>query len=172
MSRTNPSRKKPCAAKKTLLIYGEGLDEKKFVEHLRGIYAKDSGVKVSIRRGKGGSPKDIIIQAAKEFGEFDKRVVVVDTDRGAQEVSDAREEAQGKNIELIENSPCLEALLLSILDNGKSFSSKTSKWCKKEFQSKYGSSNWGNIFTKKLLDERRKNIEKLNKLIGLISNEQ
>ena len=54
MSRSDPDKKKRRAASQTLLMYGEGLGEEVFLKYLRGLYARDSGVAVTIRNGKGG----------------------------------------------------------------------------------------------------------------------
>jgi hypothetical protein len=61
MSRTNPYKKKRRAAKQTLLMYGEGLGEEVFLKHLKRLYAKDSGVAITIRNGKGGGFKNIVM---------------------------------------------------------------------------------------------------------------
>ena len=61
MSRTNPYKKKRRAASQTLLMYGEGLGEETFLKYLKGLYARDSGVAVTIRNGKGGNVVNIFI---------------------------------------------------------------------------------------------------------------
>ena len=61
-------------------MFGEGLGEEIFLKHLRGLYAKDSGVSVMIRKGKGGTPRNIVIGAANEIGSFDRRVAILDND--------------------------------------------------------------------------------------------
>lgn len=173
MSRTNPFKKKRRVARQTLLMYGEGLGEEMFLKHLRRLYAHNSGVKVKIKKGRGGTPRDVVVGATNEVGSYDKRIVVVDNDKGKQEIENARKEARARNIELLENSPCLEALLLSILNGGKSFVNKKSSWCKSEFQSRYIEKKkrrelceYEKIFPKKLLDIQRINITGLDVLIS------
>ncbi len=175
MSRTNPYKKKRHAAKQTLLIYGEGLGEEMFLKYLRGLYNRNSGISVTIRNGKGGTPKDVVVCAVNEIGGFDNRIVVVDNDKGEQEITGARKEAKSRSIELIENLPCLEALLLSVLREGELFINKTSAWCKKEFESDYiekkkrrDINEYKKTFPKALFEERRKSITELNKLISLM----
>lgn len=177
MSRTNPFKKKRRRAKQTLLMYGEGLGEEVFLKHLRGLYAYNSGVKVNIRNGKGGTPKNVVIGAANEIGSFDRRIVVVDNDKGRQEMESARKEAKIRGIDLLEHLPCLEGMLLSIFNSGKSFTNKKSSWCKKEFQSRYiekkkrrESCEYEKIFPKKLLDRQRVNIVELDTLISSMEN--
>lgn len=177
MSRTNPYKKKRRSASRTLLMYGEGLGEEIFLKYLRGLYSRDSGVAITIRNGKGGTATNIITDAINEPGAFDRRIVILDNDKNEQEMNRARAQAKQKGVELLENSPCLEATLLSILRNGQSFSSKTSAWCKSEFESNYLGKKkrielgeYGKIFSKTILDTQRANISELNALISLMEH--
>jgi hypothetical protein len=156
-------------------MYGEGLGEEMFLRHLRGLYSHDSGVAVTIRNGKGGTATNIIISAAHEPGAFDRRVVILDNDKSEQEMNSARTEAREKGIELLENSPCLEATLLAILRAGQSFSGKTSAWCKSEFESNYLNKKkrteldgYSRIFPKTIIETQRVCIAELNMLISLM----
>ncbi len=146
-----------------------------FLKYLRRLYNRDSGVAITIRNGKGGSPRDVLMCAVNEIGAFDKRVVVVDNDKGGGEMTDARNEAKNRGIEWIENSPCLEALLLSILQEGESFSNKDSRFCKKEFQSNYIEKKkrkkvikYEKVFPKKILDKMQGKISNLEKLVNFM----
>lgn len=173
MSRTNPYKKKRRAASQTLLMYGEGLGEEMFLRYLKGLYARDSGVAVTIRNGKGGNAVNIVIDASNAPGGFDKRVVVLDNDKGDIEMKQARLEATSRGIELIENTPCLEAVLLAVLNDGKNYSDKQSAWCKQQFQSDYLDkkkrtelNEYGKIFPKILLDKQRVRVRELGMLIS------
>ena len=175
MSRTNPYKKKRRSASRTLLMYGEGLGEEMFLKYLRSLYSRDSGVAVTIRNGKGGNALNIIVNAVNEPGDFDRRIVILDNDKDEQEMNKARTEAKQKGIEVLENSPCLEATLLAILRSNQSFSNKTSAWCKNEFQSNYMDkkkrtevSEYAKIFPKTILDSQRINVSGLNILISLM----
>jgi len=175
MSRTNPYKKKRRSASRTLLMYGEGLGEEMFLKHLRGLYSRDSGVAVTIRNGKGGTATNIITNAVNEPGAFDRRIVILDNDKSEQEMNQARMEANQRGIELLENSPCLEATLLAILRPGQSFSGKTSAWCKSEFESNYLNKRkrtelgeYAKFFPKTTLDARRANVTEMNTLISLM----
>lgn len=177
MSRTNPYKKKRRSASRTLLMYGEGLGEEMFLKYLRGLYSRDSGVAITIRNGKGGTATNIITNAVNEPGAFDRRIVILDNDKSEQEMNHARTEAKQRGVELLENSPCLEATLLSILRNGQSFSNKTSAWCKSEFESNYLDKKkrtelgeYGKIFSKTILDTQRANVPELNTLISLMEH--
>jgi hypothetical protein len=170
MSRTNPYKKKKRQANKTLLVFGEGFGEEMFLKHLKSLYSYKSNVAITIKKGKGGDAKNIVIDAAKIPGAFDRKIVILDNDKTKTEMAKARQEAKNRGIELIENTPCLEHLLVSILDEKPS--GKNSNWCKGEFESKYidkkkrgEPSEYIKLFPKKLLDDKRSEISGLNKLI-------
>jgi len=118
-------------------MYGEGLGEEIFLKYLRSLYAYNSGVSVTIRNGKGGNSKNIVINAINEPGDFERRIVILDNDKSQMEMTDALEEAKKRGVEILENSPCLEATLLLIFRPGKNFSTKKSSWRKSEFESNY-----------------------------------
>lgn len=175
MSRSNPYKKKRRSASRTLLMYGEGLGEEMFLKYLRGLYSRDSGVAVTIRNGKGGNATNIIINAVNEPGAFDRRIVILDNDKSAQEMNHARREARQKGVELLENSPCFEATLLVILRPRQSFLGRTSAWCKSEFESNYLDKKkrtelgeYDKIFPKITLTAQRRNVPELNTLISLM----
>lgn len=174
MSRTNPNKKKPRFARATLLVFGEGMGEGVFLRHLKSLYSRNSGVSVKILSGKGGSPESIVIEASRVEGGFDRKVVVLDGDKSVSEMALGRQEADKRKIELAEHRPCLEAVMLSVL-NGGDYSGKGSKWCKSKFESKYLGrkkrdevSEYGKIFPKTLLDSQRLVLPELNKLIHLM----
>jgi len=175
MSRTNPLKKKRRAASRTLLMYGEGLEDEIFLKHVRALYSRDSGVGVTIRNGKGGNPADIVINAANQPGEFSQRIVMLDNDASEADMNLARQEAKKRNITLLENTPCLEAILLAILNGGKSYADKQSPWCKREFESKHLDSKkrtdvreYEKLFPKATLDAVRSKVPELDKIISLM----
>jgi hypothetical protein len=175
MSRSNPYKKKIRAAKKTILIYGEGQSEEIFLKHLRKLFAKNSGVALTIKKGKGGTPKGVVEIAIKYSGDFDRRIVVIDNDKSKTEMMAARNLAEEHKVALIENTPCLEGLLLSILDTNATFKSKTSAWCKSEFEKKYISKKqrteiyrYDELFTIKKIEDKRKTITELNEIITIM----
>ena len=175
MSRSNPNKKKRRYSNRTLLMFGEGLGEEIFLKYLRSIYSKNSGTSIKIRNGRGGNAVDIVLDAMREPGDFDRRIVILDNDKPKNEMDSARNQASKLAVELIENSPCLEATLLSILRSGQSFASRDSVWCKKEFESNYldkkrrmDISEYGKFFPKILLDAQRIKILELNIFISLM----
>ncbi|MEA1925950.1 MAG: RloB domain-containing protein [Patescibacteria group bacterium] len=174
MSRTNPYKKKKRRARKTLLMFGEGFNEEIFLKHLRKLYSYNSGTATKVKSGKGGDAQSIIIDADKTYGAFDRKIVVLDNDKPKNEMVKARQEAKRRKIELIENTPCLEFLLMSIII-GKKLNEKNSSWYKSEFESKYldrkkrrEPNEYDKLFPKKLLDSKRPAILELNKLISIM----
>src|SRR6056297_3578175 len=161
MSRSNPYKRKKRYAKKTLLMYGEGLHEEIFLKYLRGLYSYKSGIRTKVRNGKGGSADSVVISAIREPGYFNKKVVILDKDRTRKEMQRSQALANKNNIELLINNPCFDALLLSILEKNTVFKSKKSEWCKKKFESEYLNKNkridkseYCKIFPKSLLNKR------------------
>ncbi len=176
MSRTNPYKIKRRSASKIILIHGEGKEDCVFLTLLRIFYSKDCNVSCKISRGKGGSADGLVLEAYKIQGAYDRKIVVLDDDKPKVEISKARQLAQQKNIKLIEHTPCIEAVLLTILE-GKSFKQRSSVWCKKEFESKYIDekersevSKYQRLFPKELLEVKRQVVKELDLLIRLFEN--
>ncbi len=172
MSRTNPFKIKRRHASKTLLIFGEGLGEEMFLKYLKSIYACDCNVAITIRKGKGGDAKSIVVDASKIPGAFDRKIVVLDNDKSAEEMKKARQEAKNRGIEMIENTPCLEFLLLNILGAN---TQSNSAFCKSEFESKYiakqrrGDVNrYKELFPKEKLEKKRGTINVLGRLVTIM----
>lgn len=101
----------------TLLIVGEGAHDKAFLDHLKSLYdGRESGQRVKIESGDGGSPHDLIKNTIKKIShvDYDKVIIFMDSDVEIK-ISD-RSEAKRKNITLILSEPiCLEGYLLKLL---------------------------------------------------------
>lgn len=176
MSRTNPAKKKVRSANRTVLLHGEGQHEEVFLKHLKSLYSFGRNINVKIQRGRGGDQSGMVTHVVNTVGSFDKRFVVLDNDRGEKSISAARKNAREHSIGLIENSPCIEAVLLAILNDGNSFKERESKWCKKHFETKYMNENkkydvkeYSKIFPKALLDKQKDKVPELKVLIDIIS---
>ena len=172
MSRTNPYKLKRRHANKTLLIFGEGFSEEIFLKYLKSIYSFNKNVAITIKRGKGGTPYNVVLDANKIPGAFDRRTVIIDNDKPKTEIQKARSIAKEKNIELIENTPCLESLFITILD--KKYN-QNSNWFKHKFESKYLDrkkrdelAEYTKLFPKKLLEKKKADIIELKKLISIM----
>lgn len=166
-------------AKRTILFYVEGSSEEVFLKHLRRTYARNSGVAVTIRNGQGGSADGIVQRASCYPGGFDRRVAVLDNDKSKSEMAKARELAKAGDIGMVENCPCLEALLLRILNDGKILDGEKSGYYKKEFEKKHICENkrcdideYAKIFPKNILDGNRKKAKELDEIIGLMEGKK
>ncbi len=166
-------------AKCTILFYVEGSSEEVFLKHLRRTYARNSGVAVTIRNGQGGSADGIVQRAICYPGGFDRRVAVLDNDKPKNEMAKARALAKTAGVEIIENCPCLEALLLRILNGGKILEDANSKYYKKEFEKKHiceskrcNIDEYAKIFPKNVLDGSRKKVKELGRIVGLMENKK
>lgn len=113
MSRSNPYKLKPRTTRATAQIVCEGFTEEAFCKHLKSIYARDCGVCVSIFNARGGSPDDII-QLALRRKSYDRTVVFFDADKPLSDK--AKKKALSARYQLVVSAPCVEGLLLSLLN--------------------------------------------------------
>lgn len=157
--------------KKTIFFFGEGLGEVVFLKHLKSLYSYTKKTFIRIVMGRGGTAEKIVSDASRQVGDFNKKVIVLDNDKPKKEMIKARQLARSKKFELIENTPCLEYILLSILLDKQKLKKKSS-WCKKQFKSNYISktkrkdqSEYVKLFPKKLLEKKKRKIKELNKMI-------
>lgn len=91
----------------------------------------------------------------------------------------ARELAKAGGVDVIENSPCLEALLLRVLNGGKILEDGDSKYYKKEFEKKHiceskrcDIDEYAKIFPKNILDGSRKKVKELGEIVGLMEGKK
>ncbi len=164
--------------RKTRLIFTEGLHEEMFLKLLQFHYGHKK-VSIKIKKGRGGSPEQLVIESSRLFGEFNERVVVFDIDKTKTEIDAATKKAKELSIVLVKNFPCLDSVLLAILDSARDYSNKKSEWCKKEFQDKYipkgdrdDLRKYKKVFPINLLDKRRKNYAPLDIMINLIESKK
>jgi hypothetical protein len=158
-----------------MLIYCEGQAEAVFLKYLRSLYSFNVGVNIIIKKGKGGTAHGIINGAINYMGDFDLRVAVIDNDKSKKEMDEARKKAKDRSIKLIENTPCLESLLLVILGDGNNMAIKSSARCKSEFEKRYIERQqrgellvYKKVFPKSLLNRARKTVVELDKIISLM----
>ncbi|NTU46722.1 hypothetical protein HGA88_03780 [Candidatus Roizmanbacteria bacterium] len=160
--------------KKTILIVGEGKDEEVFLKYLRQAVQCSDEVDITIKQGKGGSPRDIVHVAVKDFAAYDHKLVMLDSGPTRQAMLEAKEYA-GSSVQFLINTPCLEALLLSILEKDKDYSNKKESECKKIFETNYIPKNrrdefnhYAKHFPLKLLQNRRKVISILDTIMRIV----
>jgi hypothetical protein len=100
----------------TLLAVGEGDSEEAFLKHLRSLYCADhAGVSVTVRNAHGKGPGNVVSTALGHLRNraYDRSLALLDTDLAWTKKD--REAARKANLHLIGSTPCLEGLLLKIL---------------------------------------------------------
>ena len=158
----------------TVFGFGEGEAERVFLKHLRSLYA---GNKTSVRVDDAGGkdPSYILEKAVRVRGDicYNYSFVLVDTDRTWPQ--SLRSKAKKKGIELIESSPCLEGLLLSILEPTIDRLNWPSSNCKRHFQSAYlhtdriiTDNDCKRLFPITILDQAKANIQPLGRVIEIM----
>lgn len=158
--------------KATLLAAGEGVVDKAFINHMKGIYAR--GVKtqtVTVDAADGGSPQDMINYLVRKnrHASFDRKVLLLDSDVTIPQ--QARDKARKSGIELIESTPlCLEGMLLELLGQQVSRSAVS---CKSTLHSQLSGeptnkNSYSPLFDKPVLDASTK--QQIERLIALLEN--
>ena len=109
-------RKATRTQRKTLLVVGEGHTEVAFLNYLKTLYCRGSGsvhVKVDNAHGKG--PENVVDTAlrVRRRGQYDKVAAVLDTDIPWTDL--LKRLARTEEVELIGNTPCIEALFLRVM---------------------------------------------------------
>lgn len=166
MSRSNPFKRKPRAARHTTLIVVEGETDEVFLKHLKIHFGKDSGSRVTVKSARGNA--DAVLKAAiHSFEAFDRRVVLFDNDWQPQ----ARHLAAAKKrkIQLLRCTPCIEGLLLAVLGEK---SSGNSAECKRRLEQMTGQSltdlqTYRKYFPPTILEARASELETLRALLNL-----
>lgn len=101
----------------TLLIVGEGPDDRAFIAHAKSLFCpRDCGLSVKVESGDGGSPGNIITNAIRSYrnGDYDRRYLLLDADLPPAEQE--RQQAQNAGYSIILWRPqCLEGALLDVL---------------------------------------------------------
>ncbi|MFA5175499.1 MAG: RloB domain-containing protein [Patescibacteria group bacterium] len=157
----------------TIFAFGEGEAERIFLKHLRSIY---SGDKTSVRiDDAGGKDVSYILEKAVRIRgdiKYNHSFILLDTDR--EWTLKLKSRAVKKGIELIGSSPCLEGLLLCILNPESNFLHQQSNECKKQFQNKYLHQNrmmtdfdCKRLFTKIILDSAKTKIKSISRIIEI-----
>ena len=161
----------------TIFIYCEGKTDRLFVQHLKDLYILRGVKQVYLKRGTGGDLSTYISETVKnaQVRDFDEKYIVLDSNgKKEQKLKRAEEESQKHKIQLIWQRPCLEGVFLRIL-KGEQFIREKSRTCKSVFNKEYMSDNTPltetllkRLFTKNILDKKRKEIKELDQLIQLM----
>ncbi|MBU1620503.1 MAG: hypothetical protein KJ556_06710 [Gammaproteobacteria bacterium] len=119
------------AQQATLLIVGEGQQDKAFIKHMKSLYDdRNNGQHLTIHSADGGSPNDIIKATQRKYlhADYDRSFILMDSDIPVRQQD--WDLARKSGIELILSTPlCLEGMLLDVL-NQKVPANFTSTQCK------------------------------------------
>lgn len=162
--------------KTTILFVAEGPTEKAFLQYLKDMYiTRDMDIAVKIECGSGGSPKSVVEKAVRLKGSraYDKCFVLVDSDLPFEPDGELKKRMNKKpRIEMLKATPCIEGLLLTILDLGFSQQATTSIESKRIFESnhlpeekKTDKCSYERIFSKQVIEERRKAVVELDAIL-------
>ena len=168
MSSNSPNRR---AVLRTVLIVGEGACEVAFLNHLKTLFVKRGcGVTVKISNANGKGSAHVVDFALKQSQnrDYDDVAALLDTD---DVWTDALKKHAKKNkIKLVPSEPCVEGLLLEILDEFKMDSSQhlKEKMHPKLSGKKTEATSYATLFTVELLEERKTKVASLNTLIQLM----
>ncbi len=155
----------------TILLVCEGDAEDQLARVIRDRYLpRNCGTTLARKnaRGYGGARTLELAVELKNTTAYDEYGVMVDTDRHWGEAERTR--AQQHGIVVIENHPCLEAMLLEIAGHR---SRRQTQENKATFEAQFGSPahREGVIerhFTREMFDNARSRIASLHKLLSLI----
>ncbi|MEZ0238689.1 MAG: hypothetical protein ACAH06_11555 [Methylophilaceae bacterium] len=111
--------KKIWRTNRTILLVGEGADEKAFLTHVKNHFApRDCGKTVIVKNAQGKGATHVVEWTIRQMGnaQYDDVAVMVDTDTGWTKAAIAL--AERASITLLPSDPRFEAVLLRLL--GKS----------------------------------------------------
>lgn len=163
--------------KKTKFVYCEGDHDRAFMQHLYNLYKYEDRLPYKVKKGKGKDQMYILNDAIRYGNIYDEIVIKLDGDRSKIEMNKvdnkiSRLQKEKIVISVLRSYPCIESLLIKILEPSKNISSMGSDGCKRYFENKYISKShrsdikqYKDKFPKKLLDKRRTQMPELDNLI-------
>ncbi len=159
--------------KKTRLVYCEGAHDKAFLDCLKSVYATDT-YNVDIKRGAGGDQVHLAEETIKKGRAYDEQCLKIDGDRPEDEMEQADAVAAGGNVIVMRTIPCIERLLINILEPSKRISSWNSTRLKNYFEANHIPEDkrtdvraYKAIFTETVLDNAKARLPELQALINL-----
>lgn len=153
----------------TVLIVGEGLTEEAFLRHLKSLYVtRGCGVGLKIRNAHGKGPGHVVDFAIRQRNNaaYDRVIALLDTDDPWPDKT--VKWAKQKKIVLIGSTPCIEGLLLRILDQPVP---KQSADCKQRITNLINGrliipDSYSTLITHEILETRRVQISELDDLLN------
>jgi hypothetical protein len=120
--------KKAIVQKRTLLIVGEGSDEKAFLSYLKEqLVPRGAGLMVFIKNTKGKGAKHVIEWTIRQAGIADYDTVVTLFDTDTDWTPSVEKLAKKHKVLLLKSEPCFEAMLLRMLGRTPELNSKKLK---------------------------------------------
>lgn len=165
------------AARKTVLIVGEGGEDRAFLKHICCLFdERNSGIKNTIRNAAGGSPWSVVNHTRKIRADYNLKVAVIDGDQPESDLERARQLARAEHIQIIEVEQCMECMLLKILNPDVSYQQYNTQDCKDYFERHYINSRarrdhraYAEFFSKGVLEDARNRIPELGEIIDAMT---
>ena len=163
--------------KKTRYAKSEGPHDYAFCKMLQGYYEPRGQLHVNVQKGHGGSQVDLVKEAIRETEELSEdtgKFLVMDKDRDENEMNEAEDLATQNDFGILRETPCLEGMLIRVLEPKKRINGWTSKQLKDYFEENYIPRDkrtrpeaYKRLFSKEKLDEARLRVKELDDLIKL-----
>jgi len=160
-----------------VVLGGEGGDEVEFFQHLRSLYSDDL-TNPKLRDGRGGNPKratEVALRNLPQLGAYRDRMMVFDGDRAEDAVRGGIDECEkGPRIEYVISDNSFEVEVGKILgcDDKTMKKLRSDDRCvvKRTFDTicPPGENRYAKLLPKKVLDEKRKESEWLDRIISFI----
>ena len=167
------NHKKIREQKNTLLLVGEGADEKAFLDYLKSqLVQRGMGQVVTTKDAKGKGAKHVIDWTIKQATttQYDKVGVLFDTD--TDWTLTVEKKAKQHKICLLKSEPCFEAMMLRMLNTTPELDSKK---LKKQFtvfvnNDATDSQNYAKHFNVVILKNMRHTEQTIDELLKLLNN--
>lgn len=170
MSRSNPWKQKTRQTRHTTLIVVEGDTELALVKHLRALCGRNCGTRVTIENAHGGGGDSVLKKAIQLGKDFDACACLYDMDRAPSQKG-LMCKADRMGITEIQSTPCIEALLLEVLNQPIP---EDTELCKRAMQRIIGTAPLTSVdtfeqhFELDLLERQRDSITSLDQLLRMI----
>lgn len=153
------------------LAVGEGKGELALLNHIKTLYlSRGCGITLKVQGGYGKGGKGVIDYAERisAGADYDRRIVLLDTDTDWNDYQRARAAKAG--FDVVESAPCLEAWLLAIHGERRE---RNSDQHKRAFARRFGREAhddrvYTDNFPRELLDDARSQVVTLTRLLDLI----
>lgn len=160
---------------KTVLIVGEGADEKAFLDYLKGeLIVRGTGLSISTKNAKGKGAKGVIEWTIRQssHAQYDTVAALFDTDKDWSVAIETK--ARRNKIILLKSEPCFEVMMLRLLGVTPHYNPDNSKPLKTQFSSYVEGDatlkkNYSHHFCIQTLIERRHTEQAIDKLLSLFN---